>query len=263
MSAESLAQTLGGLFPEIADRPRESAPAGARQKGRAADWRASLSRDYAYQRSRARSPEELAALDDAYESAMQARPDFTGYRRKSDFAAAPRISLDRNALARIKFKLQAIRRGTWATKEKGKHAGSIPHSVMEVFDALAHLVVKHGRVFPSLVGLSLLATRSKQTVLNAIKVLEFYGIVTRIRRIKRIKTALGFKTVQDTNAYTLQDPNMIGEGAYRSLVGGSESRNQAARKPDSYYSEKTGRKFKPDHPPDPFWTGLREQWDAT
>ena len=118
-------------------------------------------------------------------------------------------------------------------------------------------------MFPSLVGLGILATRSKQTVLNAIKVLEFYGVVTRIRRIKRISSPFGMKTVQDTNAYSLQEPNAFGESAYRLFQGGSESRNQAARKPDSYSSIKKEQNLHPRDKGSGFFDTLRAVWETS
>ena len=263
MPAISIAQSMGSLFPELSDRDRDSAASPSRQSAREAEWRTALARAYAYQYGRARSPEDVQALDAEYERMLAAPPDFRGYRRKSQFGAAPRVTADRNALARIKFKLQALRRGTWSVKTKGKHSGGIPHSVMEVFDALAHLATKHGKVFPSLVGLGILATRSKQTVVNAIKVLEFYGIVTRVRRIKRVKTLLGFKTVQDTNAYTIQSPNVFGEAAYQLFQERSESRNRAAREPESYSSRERERISATPPPDRQSWRGLKHQWEAT
>lgn len=234
----SLGDTLGGLFPQFTPaRPRPAAP-DARQKERAADHRRNLAKRCADLMALATTPEEMAAIEALYES-LQAKPAFTKHRSKSVFCPAPTLSLDRNALARIKFQLQAIRRGTWFAKEKGKHSGGIAHSVIEVFEALVHLAQKHGKVFPSLVGIGILATRSKQTVVNALKVLEHYGFITRIRRIKCIQTALGPQTVQDTNAYTIQEPNLLGRVGLELFGGTRESRSQAAREPDSYsYNKK-------------------------
>jgi hypothetical protein len=46
----------------------------------------------------------------------------------------------------------------------------------------------------------------KQSVVTAIADLELLGFVTRIRRIRRITTPLGFTTRQITNAYVVQEP---------------------------------------------------------
>ena len=66
-----------------------------------------------------------------------------------------------------------------------------------------------GEVRPSLVGIARLACACKQTVVNCLKLLSLYGFVIVHRRIKRIRTALGFKVVQDTNAYTIQEPQAL------------------------------------------------------
>jgi hypothetical protein len=75
-----------------------------------------------------------------------------------------------------------------------------------VFGALLYLTEKYGRVFPSLEGLAHLAMCCKQSVVTAIADLERLGFVTRIRRIRRIMTPLGFTTRQITNAYRVHAP---------------------------------------------------------
>ena len=44
---------------------------------------------------------------------------------------APKITADRNALARIRFKLVAIANGSWETREKGKHAGLVQCTTLD------------------------------------------------------------------------------------------------------------------------------------
>jgi hypothetical protein len=112
----------------------------------------------------------------------------------------PRLGIDRNAYARILNALEAIERGTYRTsREKGKQG--IPRTVARVLKALLNLALQYGEVRPSLVGIARLACACKQTVVNCLKLLSFYGFVIVHRRIKRIRTPLGFKVVQDTNAY--------------------------------------------------------------
>ena len=74
------------------------------------------------------------------------------------------------------------------------------------FLALMYLAEKYGRVYPSLVGLGHLALCCKDSVVDALAELEKLGFVTRIRRLKQVDTALGFKTVQATNAYLVHEP---------------------------------------------------------
>jgi hypothetical protein len=232
---ESLSQITGELFADLPPRAADSGrPKSAARLRQEADWQRQLAQAFTYQYARARSDDERQALDAEYEKQLAAGPEFTRYRRGSEFRDAPKVSIDRNAVARIRFMIQCIRRGTWHAKGKGKHHGGIPHSTIEVFDALLMLAVKYGKVFPSLLRISELATRSKQTVVNALKVLEFYGFITVHRRIKRVRTALGIKTVQDTNAYVIQEPCGFGRQAFDIFRQSSESRNQAAIRTQLY-----------------------------
>jgi hypothetical protein len=82
----------------------------------------------------------------------------------------------------------------------------ITRTAEAVFDALMYLTEKYGRVFPSLEGLAHLAMCCKQSVVTALADLEALGFVTRIRRIRRVATALGFKVEQITNAYRVHEP---------------------------------------------------------
>jgi DNA-binding MarR family transcriptional regulator len=62
-----------------------------------------------------------------------------------------------------------------------------------VFEALMYLTEKYGKVFPSLEGLAHLARCCRQSVVTALDDLELLGFVTRIRRVRRVGTPLGFK----------------------------------------------------------------------
>jgi hypothetical protein len=56
-------------------------------------------------------------------------------------------------------------------------------------------------------GLGLgLARCCRQSVVTALDDLERLGFVTRIRRIRRVQTPLGFKVLQITNAYRVHEP---------------------------------------------------------
>ncbi len=84
--------------------------------------------------------------------------------------------------------------------------GVVTRTAESVFFALLYLAEKYGRVFPSLEGLAHLAMCCKQSAVTAIVDLERLGFVTRIRRIRQIKTPLGFTTRQITNAYRVHEP---------------------------------------------------------
>lgn len=266
MPLEPITSYLPGFLLDTPPAPADSEAKGPpiRQQRRAAQWRADVHREAAYLRRFARTAEEEAAIDAAADEALAKGPDFARYRRGSSYGEAPELSIDRNAIARIKFKLQAIRRGTWKVKEKGKHSGAIKHSVIEVFDALALFALRYKRVYPSLTGIAQAATRSRQTVVNALKVLEIFGFITVHRRIKKIRTALGFKTVQATNAYTIQEPTGWGALAYAAVTRtSSESKNQPAKESGFSFNIRRGQKSPSPSPKVGFWDGLRAAWEAS
>jgi len=124
----------------------------------------------------------------------------------SVIAEAPLVTLDRNERIRLMGKFRALTRQSWVAKDTGKHRGIITRTAESVFGALLYLTEKYGRVFPSLEGLAHLAMCCKQSVVTAIADLERLGFITRIRRIRRIMTPLGFTTRQITNAYRMHEP---------------------------------------------------------
>src|SRR5262249_29141451 len=67
----------------------------------------------------------------------------------------------------------------------------------------------------------------KQSVATALDDLERLGFVTRIRRIRRIMTPLGFTTRQITNAYRVHEPAR-GLGLLATLVFATESNSCTA-----------------------------------
>ena len=67
----------------------------------------------------------------------------------------------------------------------------------------------------------------RQSVVTAIADLETLGFVTRIRRIRRIMTPLGFRTEQITNAYRVHEP-ASGLGLLATLVFATESNSWTA-----------------------------------
>jgi hypothetical protein len=278
MPAIPLFDIASTLFPELAKTAGDSGDSAsaprARARNRAARWQSDMGRAYAYAAGRAATPQEAAALEKAYEQTIEDGPDFTRYRRGSSFTPPPKVSIDRNAATRMRVRLHAIFKGSWASKEKGKHCGVIQRTTLDVFDALLGLAGKYGQVFPSLEGLAQLSKCCKNTVIAALKELERFGFVTKHRRLKRVKSELGVRVVQDTNAYDLHDPiGGLGAMALRLFSGGaaggackgdpSESNKWAARSPDSFSSKKQPAKSAPSWPPDTPWGQLREAWEAT
>jgi len=251
------------LFADLIDVTDEPQRGAVRAKRRAAQWQQGITKDASYASRRARSEDDRARVWQAYEEEIERGPDFTRYHGESDFIAPPKITADRNALARIRFKLVGIAKGSWAKKEKGKHAGLVQHSTIRVFDALCSLAKKHGRVFPSLVGLAYLAQCSRNTVLSAIKQLAFFGFITVHRRIKRVPTPLGFRVEQDTNAYNIQEPNSFGQIALRLFGFVKESNNWEASPSNSLFDKSKGRNSALQRPSGGTWGDLHEIWEAS
>ena len=261
MSFEHLSANQPGLFAEPESASASPAPRvkSARSANRAAWWEQDLSRTATYLMGQARNDDERAFVERLYDEAMAEGPDFINYRGKSAFLAAPRLGIDRNAYARILNALEAIERGTYRTcREKGKHG--VPRTVARVLKALLNLALQYGEVRPSLLGIARLACACKQTVVNCLKLLSLYGFVIVHRRIKRIRTALGFKVVQDTNAYTIQEPQGLGAIALRMFRQTSESRKWSPSSKNFHSSKRAGQKPAPNEVPDGVYLGLSHQW---
>lgn len=268
MPAIQLSELVPALFPDLPPGPRDSAPSpvekvtSPRSRNRAAAWAQEMARAHAYLSGRARSGAEQEAIDGLYEAAMREGPDFTHYRTNSDFREAPRLNIDRNAYARIIHALEMIERGTYRhSRKKGKQG--IPRTAARVLKALLGLALRYGRVYPSLLGLAQIACVCKQTVVECLKLLELYGFVVIHRRCKRIRTPLGFKVVQDTNAYTVQEPTGLGALALSVFGKSSESRKKAASSSHCFPMKEAGEFSRPWGVPDGVYGEFRKGWGAT
>ena len=246
---------FSGMEPDGPGQPPCPPPVkSARSHNRAVSWRHDLAQAASYLMGQARSEDERAFIEKLYEDALEEGPDFTHYRSKSDYRAAPKVGIDRNA--------DMIERGTYRhCREKGKQG--IPRTVARVLKALLNLAIKYREVRPSLDGIKTLACVCKQTVVNCLKVLEFYGFVIVHRRIKRIRTALGFKVVQDTNAYTIQEPQGLGAMAASIFKRTSESRKWSASSTEIHSIKRVGPSSQPWSVPDGVYGSLHAQWEAT
>ena len=179
-------------------------PARTRAPRREAEWRRQLYRAFVYLSER--EPERAEELLAELERREAEGPEFMRQRPGSVAADAPLVTLDRNERVRLVAKFRALCRRSWQGKATGKHRGIITRTAESVFQALLYLTEKHGKVFPSLEGLAHLAMCCKQSVVTALDDLERLGFVTRIRRIRRVTTPLGFTTRQITNAYRVHEP---------------------------------------------------------
>jgi hypothetical protein len=215
-------------------------PAMARAKGREADWRRHLARAFVY--ATGQSPECAAELMAEYERREREGPEFMRQRPGSVIAEAPLVTLDRNERVRLVGKFRALCRRSWVAKDTGRHRGIVTRTAESVFGALLYLTEKYGRVFPSLEGLAHLAMCCRQSVVTALADLERLGFVTRIRRIRRIMTPLGFTTRQITNAYRVHEP-ASGLGRIAMTLFASESSYSTASEAKIDSKQADGRFF--------------------
>jgi DNA-binding transcriptional regulator YhcF (GntR family) len=149
---------------------------------------------------RCKTHDEKAALEQAFERDLVNGGEHN-YRRSSTDREAPKLRLDRNVVARIRFKLEMIERGAF------KAGKNIPASVARVLKALLDKALYYGRLCPSLETLADWACiHSKTTVRKALDQLESFGFVVVYRRRKTVRTPLSFKVVQDTNSYEVREP---------------------------------------------------------
>lgn len=138
-------------------------------------------------------------------------------RRAKVFGDGPARPMDRNAKARIMVFAKA-----WTARHKlpGQHRGPITRAFMEVLETLlwAFHNAHTGRCFPSYETIAAKAECSRDTVYEALKVLERAGILTWVNRLiwqrERGYDAFGHpvvrrQAIRTSNAYVFRD--QIGE----------------------------------------------------
>jgi DNA-binding MarR family transcriptional regulator len=157
---------------------------------------------------------------------------------------APKIGLDRNAITKMMVTFYTLTRNAWTRKAKGKHRGLLSGCAEDVSRCSWYLVGKYDRLFPSLKGLAYLARCSPAAVSTALDQLEAIGFITRHRRLKRVMTPLGFKIVQNTNAYEILHPRpRLAEAVFgaKKPVDITDSKNLAASVSSFSFLEGKGR----------------------
>jgi hypothetical protein len=205
---------------------RRGAKRAIRATKRAAEWRKDLHRAHGYLRSRA-GEEEGRALDAELEQRLAEGPDFARYRGGSDFRDAPVLHLDRNAIAKIKTACHALDTAEWKDRAKGKHGGATPARC--VLEALLWLSRPGKGLCLPYEAIAEAAHYCRRTIADALQRLKRLGLITIHRRLKRIKTALGFKVVQGWNAYELHPPGARLGPLFEGLR--SECKTCAAKEP--------------------------------
>jgi Helix-turn-helix domain len=150
--------------------------------------------------------------------------------REKLFGPGRAVPLDRNAKARIMAYARA-----WGARHKqpGQHRGPITRAFLEVLGALlwGFHNGRDGRCFPSYETIAAKAECCRDTVCEALKVLELADVLTWDHRIARIQvrerdlfghSATRWRVIRTSNAYVFRDPQprLVG-------VPTSKSENQA------------------------------------
>ncbi len=263
MSFESKTANHLPLFPQLGQAPQPSQPA-IRATRRAAQWREDVTRQWAYFRQRARSEAESARYDEAFERLLEEGPDFLRHHSESDFYSPPPFKIDRNDRAKLMHMVRAIENGSRKVKDKGKHGGALGRMAVRVLEVLLFVIAASSRALcVSYDRLAEVAGMCRRTAFSAIRTLALMGFVTVHRRVKRIETPLGFKVVQDVNAYTVHPPRGLGAIA-RQLFGARSECSNCTAKESSIQTKRPNRpKTPPWGIPDGVWNSLHEQWEAT
>jgi hypothetical protein len=136
------------------------------------------------------------------------------HRREKVFGPGRAVSLDRNAKARVAAYALAWSR---AHRQPGQHGGALGRAAQDVLRAL--LWVFHngpsGRCFPSYEAIAEKAQCARSTVGEAIKALEFAGVLSWQNRIVRVRercqdlwgrAGWQWRVVRTSNAYVFRDP---------------------------------------------------------
>jgi hypothetical protein len=149
-------------------------------------------------------------------------------RREKVFGPGRAVPLDRNAKARIATYARA-----WSARNRqpGQHKGPISRAFMEVLEALlwGFHNSRSGVCFPSYERIAERAECSRTTVYEALKALEWAGVLTWQHRLTRVREACTdlfgrhgwrWRVVRTSNAYVFRDPI-----AANSAAPASEFRN--------------------------------------
>jgi Helix-turn-helix domain len=150
-------------------------------------------------------------------------------RREKVFGSGRAVPLDRNAKARILAYARA-----WGARHRqsGQHRGPITRAFLEVLEALlwGFHNSRSGCCFPSYEAIATRAECARSTVAEALKALEWAGVLTWQNRITRIHVrerdlfghwASRWRVIRTSNAYVFRDPQQRPEG-----VPASKSENQ-------------------------------------
>jgi hypothetical protein len=135
-------------------------------------------------------------------------------RREKVFGPGRAAPLDRNAKVRIMAYARA-----WSARQRrpGQHRGPITRAFLDVLEALlwGFHNSRSGCCFPGYAAIAGKAECARSTVAEALKVLEWAGVLTWQHRIARIQVreldlfgrwASRWRVIRTSNAYVFQDP---------------------------------------------------------
>ena len=150
-------------------------------------------------------------------------------RREKVFGPGRAVPLDRNAKARI---MAYARAWTARNRQPGQHKGPITRAFLEVLEALlwGFHNSRTGICFPSYERIAEKAGCARSTVAEALRVLEWAGVLTWQHRIARIREACTdlfgrnawrWRVIRTSNAYVFRDPQAVNS---RDVPSKSENR---------------------------------------
>jgi len=146
--------------------------------------------------------------------------------REKVFGPGRTVPLDRNAKARV----AAYARG-WSARNRqpGQHKGPITRAFLDVLTALlwGFHNAQTGRCFPSYEAIASKAGCARSTVAEAVKALEWAGVLSWQHRVTRIRERCRdlfgrdgwrWRVIRTSNAYAFRDP-MADAGRFPSKSG--------------------------------------------
>jgi hypothetical protein len=135
-------------------------------------------------------------------------------RREKVFGSGPPVPLDRNAKCRVEAYAKAWSR---LHAQPGQHRGPVTRAFLDVLSALlwGFHNSRSGMCFPSYERIAEKAECARSTVAEALKVLEWAGVLTWQNRITRIRERCAdlfgrngwrWRVIRTSNAYVFRDP---------------------------------------------------------
>ena len=171
--------------------------------------------------------------------------------REKVFGPGRAVPLDRNAKARIAAYARA-----WSARNRQprQHRGPITRAFLEVLEALlwGFHNARSGLCFPSYEAIAAKAECSRDTVYEALKALEWAGVLTWQNRIIRIQERCRdlfghegwrWRVIRTSNAYVFRDPLQGPEG-----LPASKSENPSGTKNQDVFNLISAPPHNPDSP---------------